>query len=146
MWLPYQLSSGELARSTKWRLEKHSSLKTQQTTTKFKQSSLQDARHPVHRVRIPYSKFSSPKTCHNVHENSLKIGHTSFSFSRQWRQRAFDTHACVVVSNCMTSQTCKRRKHALTFLVFPSVKFFESLYASWYRYLLHNITFSQNFI
>ena len=32
--------------------------------------------------------------------------------------------------NCRTSQTCKPRKHELTFLVFPSVKFFESLYAS----------------
>ena len=48
--------------------------------------------------------------------------------------------------NCMTSQTRKRRKHALTFLVFPSVKFCQSLYASWYRCLLHNIIFCQNFI
>ena len=55
---------------------KHSSLKTQQTTIKLKQSSLQNGRHPIHRVRIPYSKFSSPKTCRNVHESSLKIGHT----------------------------------------------------------------------
>ena len=37
---------------------------------------VQDARHPIRRVRIPYSKFSSPKTCRNVHEDSLKIGHT----------------------------------------------------------------------
>ena len=43
--------------------------------------------------------------------------------------------------NCMTSQTCKRRKHALTSLVFPSVKFCESLYASLYRCLLHNVIF-----
>ena len=35
---------------------------------------MQDARHPIHRVRIPYSKFSSPKTCRNVHENNLKKG------------------------------------------------------------------------
>ena len=55
------------------------SLKTQQTTIKLKQPSLQNARHPIHRVRIPYSKFSSPKTCRNVHENSLKIGHMRFS-------------------------------------------------------------------
>ena len=34
---------------------------------------MQDARHPIDRVRIPYSKFSSPKTCRNVHESSLKI-------------------------------------------------------------------------
>ena len=37
---------------------------------------MQDTRHPIHWVRIPYSKFSSPKTCRNVHEISLKIGHT----------------------------------------------------------------------
>ena len=37
---------------------------------------MQEARHPIHRVRIPYSKFSSPKTCPNVHKSSLKIGHT----------------------------------------------------------------------
>ena len=55
----------------KSKITNHSSLKTQQTTIKFKQPSLQYARHPIHRVRIPYSKFSSPKTCHNVHENSL---------------------------------------------------------------------------
>ena len=133
----------------KSKITKHSSLKTQQTTIKFKQPSLQDARHPIHRVRILYSKFSSPKTCHNVHENSLKIGHTrvtrfvSFSNVRDARgplirMRAWSSR------NCMTSQTCKRRKHALTFLVFRSVKFFESLYASWYRCLLHNIIFWQN--
>ena len=53
--------------------------KTQQTTIKFKQPSLQDARRPIHRVRTPYSKFSSPKTFRNVHENSLKIaGHSRF--------------------------------------------------------------------
>ena len=42
--------------------------------------------------------------------------------------------------NCMTLQTCKRRKHALIFLAFAPVKFCESLYTSWYRCLLHNIT------
>ena len=76
-------SSGELtrgARNDTSKIENNKtqrSLKTQQTTIKFKQPSLQDAGHPIHRVRIPYSKFSSPKTCRNVHENSLKIaGHS----------------------------------------------------------------------
>ena len=31
--------------------------------------------------------------------------------------------------NCTTSQRCKRRKHELTFLMFPSVKFCESFYS-----------------
>ena len=84
MWLPYQLShlmSSRGARNDASKIEitKHSSLKTQRTTIKFKQPSLQDARHPIHRVRMPYSKFSSPKTCRNVHENSLKTGHKRFS-------------------------------------------------------------------
>ena len=43
--------------------------------------------------------------------------------------------------NCMTSRRCKRRKHELPFLMFPSVKFCESLYSSWYRCLLHNMSF-----
>ena len=85
MWLPYQLShlvSSRGARNDTSKIENNKtqhSLKTQQTTIKFKQPSLQDARHPIHRVRIPYSKFSSPKTCRSVHENSLKIaGHSRF--------------------------------------------------------------------
>ena len=87
MWLPYQLShlvSSRGARNDTSKIEHNKtqySLKTQQTTIKFKQPSLQDARHPIHRVRIPYSKFSSPKTCCNVHENSLKIaGHSMTRF------------------------------------------------------------------
>ena len=45
---------------------------------------MQDARHPTYRVRIPYSKFSSPKMCRSVHNSSLKIGHTRLTrfFSR----------------------------------------------------------------
>ena len=37
--------------------------------------------------------------------------------------------------NFMTSQTCKRRKRALTFLVFPSVKFCEKMPTSQYNLL-----------
>ena len=47
---------------------------------------MQDARHPNHRVKIPYSKFSSPKTCRNdqsVHESSSKINDSSPSQTRQ---------------------------------------------------------------
>ena len=59
-----------------------------------------------------HSEFSSPKTCRNDARGSLiRI--------RAWSSR-----------NVMTSQTCKRRKHALNFFVFPSVKFCESLYTS----------------
>ena len=32
---------------------------------------MQDDRHLIHRVRIPYAKFPSPKTCRNVHKSSL---------------------------------------------------------------------------
>ena len=31
------------------------------TLRKLKTENNKDARHPIHRVRIPYSKFSSPK-------------------------------------------------------------------------------------
>ena len=55
--------------------------------------------HPIHRVRIPYSKFSSPKTCRNVHENNLKIGHTRltrfFSFSNAPMTPEGYWYACV---------------------------------------------------
>ena len=63
----------------KSKITKHSSLKTQQTTIKFKQPSLQDAIHPIHRVRIPYSKFSSPKTCRNVDANTSFLVRHPFS-------------------------------------------------------------------
>ena len=117
MWLPYQLShlvSSYGARNDASKIENN---KTQQTTIKFKQSSLQNARHPIHRVRIRYCKFSYPKTCRNVHENSLKkAGHTRFqndsspSQTRQWRQRAFDTHACVVVSKLYDVTNMQKKK------------------------------------
>ena len=90
-------SSDELARGARNNASKHSSLKTQQTTIKFKQS-LQDARHPIHRVRIPYAKFSSPKMCRNVHENSLNIGHTRltrFFFSNTPMTPEGHGYACV---------------------------------------------------
>ena len=32
--------------------------------------------HPIHRVSIPYSKFSSPKTCRKIDKSSFKMGHT----------------------------------------------------------------------
>ena len=82
LWSLSHLTSSRGARNDASKIENN---KTQQTTIKFKQPSFQDARYPIHRVRIPHSKFSSPKTCRNVHENSLKIGHTRltrfFSFS-----------------------------------------------------------------
>ena len=90
---------------------------------------MQDARHPIHRVRIPYSKFSSPKTCRNVHESSLKIKTILLPLKcTKWCQKTIDAHAYMVVSKLWIAQTCKRRKHKLTFLVFPLMKFCESLY------------------
>ena len=83
-------SSDKLARNTKRRFEIENN-KTQQpeNTANNNQilaaviSHMQDARHLIHRVRIPYSKFSSPKTCRNVHKSSLKIGHTRLTRTRQ---------------------------------------------------------------
>ena len=82
---------------------------------------MQDASHPIHRVRISYSKFSSPKTCRNIDKSSFKIGHIyerSFSLSnvhlRERRQWVFDTHARVVVSklyDVTNMQTEKTHAH-----------------------------------
>ena len=51
--------------------------KTQQTTIEFYQPSLLIYKmlHPIHRVRIPYSKVSSPKMCRNIDKSSFKVGH-----------------------------------------------------------------------
>ena len=103
---------------------------------------MQDARHPIHRVRISYSKFSSPKTCRNVHESSLKVNAILLPLEPQ---RAIDARAWSS-RNCKTSQICKPRKHALTFLMFPSVKFCENLNALLYRCLPHNIIFWKKFV
>ena len=99
MWLPYQSShlvSSRGARTDASKIENNKTQQpeTQQTTIKFQQPSLQDARHPIHRVRIPYSKFSSPKTCRNVQENSLKTGHTRFSSNTQMTPEGL-WYACV---------------------------------------------------
>ena len=84
MWLPYKLSHLKSSRRAWNDTLKIENNKTQQpgNTANSNQTlaavitHLQDARHPIHRVKIPYSKFSSPKTCRNVHKSSLKIGHT----------------------------------------------------------------------
>ena len=57
-------------------------------------------------------------------------------------------YAGVVVSKLYddTNMQTKLTHNTNTFLVFPSMKFCESLSTSWYRCLLHNIIFSQNFI
>ena len=113
---------------------------------------MQDARNPIHRVRIPYFRFSSPKRCRNVQEDSLKIGHTRltrfFSFSNAPTTPEGHWYACV--RGCL--EILWHHKHANEentrsfFSCFLRWSFFESLYALWYSFLLHNIIFWQNFI
>ena len=157
MWLPYKLShltSSRGARNDASKIENTDKTQQPENTTNNNQifwaaviTHMQDARHPIHRVRIPHSKFSSPKTCRNVHESSLNMNTILLPLKRaKWRQKANDAHACVVVSklyNVTNMQTKKTRSH------FSRVSFGEilwKLYASWYRCLLHNIIFGQNFI
>ena len=152
MWLPYKLSHLTTSCGAQNGTSKIENNKKQQPENTANNNQIlaavithmQDARHAIHRVRIPYSKFSSPKTCRNVHESSLKIN--TIVLLLKWRQRAIDTHACVIVSrlyDVTNKQTKKTRAH---FSRVSLVKLCESLYASLYRCLLHNIIFWQNFI
>ena len=121
-------SSDELARSTKCRFEN----RKWQNTANNNQilaaviTHMQDVRHLIHRVRIPYSKFSSPKMCRNVYESSLKINTIVLPLKRvKWHQEAIDTHACVVVSkvyDVTSMQNKKTRAH------FSCVSFGEFLW------------------
>ena len=156
MWLPYKLShltSSRGARNDASKIE-HNKKQQPENTAKNNQifwaaviTHMQNTRHPIHRVRIPHSKFHLQKCVAMF----MKVAWTLtryFSLSNTpndarrplMRMRAWSSR------NCITSQTCKRRKYALTFLVFPSVKFCESLYVLWQRCLLHNIIFWENFI
>ena len=147
-------SSDELARSTKWRFEiEHNKKQQPENTAKNNQifwaaviTHMQDARHPIHRVRIPHSKFSSPKTWRDVHESSLKINTILLPLKRaKWRQNPPEGHCCACVRGRL--EIVWRHRHANeenTRSLFSC--FCESFYASWYRCLLHNIIFWQNFI
>ena len=154
MWPPCKFSRPTSSRGARTNASKIENNKTQQTTNRILTAiaHMQDASHPIHRVRISYSKFLSPKTCRNIDKSSFKMGHTDDSSPSQMLKRANDDTGSLIrmrawsSRNCMTSQTGKRRKHALTFPVFPSMKFCKSLYTSWYICLLHNIIFWQNFI
>ena len=157
MWLPYELShltGSRRARNDALKIENN---KTQQpgNTANSNQilsaviAHLQDARHPIHRVRILYSKFLSPKMCRNVHKSSLKIGRTRLTRILSLSNMPVTPEGHPYVCARGRLEIVWRHKHAneaLTFPVFPSVNFCESLYASWYRCLLHNIIFWQNFI
>ena len=135
MWLPYKLShltSSSGARNDASKIE-HNKKQQPVNTAKNNQilwaaviTHMQDARHPIHRVRIPHSKFPSTKTCCNVHESSLKINTILLPLKRaKWRQKAIDAHACVVVSklyDVTNMQTKKTRAH------FSRVSFGEILW------------------
>ena len=81
MWLPYKLShltSSCGARNDASKIENNKTQQPENTANNNQVlaavvAHMQDARHPIHRVRIPYSKFSSPKSRRDVHKSSLKI-------------------------------------------------------------------------
>ena len=167
MWLPCKFST--VVRRARGARTDTSKIQNNKTHTEHsKQQSNFNSRHSsftrcylatsdaIHRVRIPYSKFHLKNVSQywpHIFAAVLTLaGHTRFTRFFSLSKRANDARGSLIrmrawsSRNSMASQTCKRRKHALTFLVFPSVNFSKSLYTSWYRYLLHNIIFWQNFI
>ena len=102
--------------------------------------------HTCHRQRwrFPCSKDEAEQALTDMNNRSLAAAiallQDATARGLLIRMRAWSSR------NFMTSQNYKQSEHALTFLVFPSVKFFFFFYASWYRCLLPNITFSHNFI
>ena len=137
MWLPYQLSHLVSSRGARNDASKIENNKTQQPENTANNNQIlaaaiahmQDARHPIHRVRIPYSKFSSPKTSRNVqsvHESSLKINTVLLPLKRaKWCQRAIDTYACVVISKLYDVTNMQMKK---TRVHFSRVSFGEILW------------------
>ena len=69
---------------------------------------------------VPYSFLTARELVSKSRDGASfkKSTRKSRVTSRAWSSR-----------NCMTSQRCKRRKHELPFLMFPSVKFCESLHS-----------------
>ena len=102
--------------------------------------------HTCHRQRwrFPCSKDEEEQALTDMNNRSLAAAiallQDATARGLLIRMRAWSSR------NFMTSQNYKQSEHALTFLVFPSVKFPENWYTSWYGCLLHNICFWQNFI
>ena len=96
------------------------------------------------RWRFPCSKEEAEQALTNMNNRSLAaaIAHLQDATARGSliRMRGWSSR------NFMTSQNCKQSEHALTFLVFPSVKFSYGWYTSWYGCLLPNISFWKKFI
>ena len=125
MWLPYQLSQLTSSRRARNDTSKIENNKTQQPENTAKKQLNLSSRHCKMLDILSIGQeflilnFHLQKTCGNVHENSLKTEHTrlhdsSPSQTRQWRQGAIDTHACVVVSklyDVTNMQTKKTRAH-----------------------------------
>ena len=134
MWLPYKLSHLTSSRGAQNGASKIENNKKQQRENTANNDQIlvaiithmQDAIHPIHRVRIPFSKFSSPKMCRNVHESSLKINMILLPLKcAKWCQKAIDVHACVVISklyDVTNMQTKKTHAH------FSCVSFSEILW------------------
>ena len=134
MWLPYKLSHLTSSRWARNEASKIENNKTQQPENTANNNQIlaaiithmQDVRHLIHRVRIPYSKFSSPKMCRNVYESSLKINTIVLPLKRvKWHQEAIDTHACVVVSKVYDVTNMQKKK---TRAHFSCVSFGEFLW------------------
>ena len=108
---------------------------------------MQDVSHPIHRVRIYHSKFSSPKTCSNIDKSSFKIGRTSDPSPSQTLKRANDDSGSLIrmhawsSRNCMTSQTCKRRKRAHFSRVF-----FGEILLKFVYFMIQMLTSQYNFV
>ena len=117
MWLPYKLSHLTSSRGARNDCSKIENNKTQQPENTANNNQIlaaviahmQDARHPIHRVRIPYSKFSSPKACRNVHESKVAWSKHDSSPS-QTRQMTPEGYWCACVRGLL--EIVWRHKHA----------------------------------
>ena len=70
--------------------------------------------HLLHRVRIPYSKFSSPKTCRNIDKsrketNRLKIAKNGYlyDFLLPWQQPAIYLYERKRNPRCVANLNCE---------------------------------------
>ena len=111
----------------------------------------EDYVHPIHRVRIPYSKFSSLKTCLFIDKSSFKMGHMRLSrfFSLSHMPMMSEGHWYTCVHGHLEILWCHKyaNEENMRSLFTCLLQWnFVYLYTSWYRCLLHNIIFWQNFI
>ena len=161
MWLPYKLSHLMSLWGARNDTSKVENNKTQQPENTANNNQIlaaviahmQDARDLIHRVRIPYSKFSSQKTCCKFHKSSLKIGHMGltrfFSLSNEPMTPEGHWYTCTRGRlEIVWHHKHANEENTCSLFSFFLLWNFEKVYASWYRcvHVLHNIIFWQNFI